>query len=165
MLLQIFQGTPLRIWILLAGLVVLGVWQARPRTIAPARAAVLPAALLVLSLAGVVSTFGASAPALAAWAAGIAAALAIGPRVLPPVDATWSATHGAIRVAGSWLPLALILGLFATKYVAGVSLALHPDLAAQARFAILCGLAYGLFSGVFAARGWQLWRIRAAVRG
>ena len=68
MLLQIIQGTPTGVWVLFAGLVALGLQQARERTIGSVRAAVLPAAFVVLSLAGVVSAFGGSALALTAWA-------------------------------------------------------------------------------------------------
>jgi hypothetical protein len=164
MLLQIIQHTPVRIWAVLAVLTLIGLSQARPRTIGAARAALLPAAMLALSLAGVVSTFGVSALALAAWGVGVGMALSLPPRLLPAVEATWSAASDSLRVAGSWLPLALILGLFSVKYAAGASLALHPEFATQAGFATVCGFAYGLFSGIFAARGRQMWRIRGSLR-
>ena len=57
---------------------------------------------------------------------------------------------------GSWLPLALMVALFAVKYIANVSLALHPALARDAAFAAACGLAYGGFSGLFLARSLSL---------
>jgi amino acid permease len=164
MLLQIVQGTPAGVWVLLAGLVALGLQQARERTIGSLRAAVLPAAFVVLSLAGVVSAFGGNALALAAWAAGVGAAIGAGPRLLPRLRATWQAAGDTLRVAGSWLPLALIVSLFLVKYAAGVSLALHPGLAADRSFVVACGLAYGAFSGLFAARGLQLLQVRRAAR-
>ena len=161
MLIHILQATPVRIWVLLAGLVALGVSQARRRRIGAARAVLLPGLLLVLSLAGVATSFGASATAFGAWAAGTALSLALASRLLPSPRAVWIAATDRFDVAGSWLPLVLILALFLTKYVAGVSFALHPELALDAGVAALCGATYGLFSGVCAARGWQLWRLRA----
>lgn len=164
MLLQIIQGTPLRIWALFGGLVLLGVTQARTRTIGSLRAALLPGLFVTLSLAGVLSAFGSNALAVTAWVAGLAASITLGPGVLPRLRTTWQAAGDSLQVAGSWLPLALIVSLFMVKYAAGVSLALHPELAAQAGFVVACSLAYGLFSGLFAARGLQLWQVRRLAR-
>jgi amino acid permease len=164
MLLQIIQGTPVGIWALFAGLVGLGLRQARTRIIGSLRAALLPAVFVALSLAGVVSAFGGNALAIAAWALGIGAAIAAGPRLLPRLRAAWQAADDTLQIAGSWLPLVLIVSLFLVKYAAGVSLALHPALASETDFVIVCSLAYGVFSGLIAARGLQLWRVRSAAR-
>ena len=160
LLLHIVRGTPVHIWGLLAGLVALGVSQSRPRTLASARVAVMPVVLTALSLAGVAASFGVSAAALLAWLGGLGLALAAAPRLLPAPTAHWTASRDAVHVAGSWLPLALVVGLFATKYAAGASLAIHPELSHETLFALPVGFAYGLFSGIFAARGWQMWRAR-----
>ena len=50
--------------------------------------------------------------------------------------ARWDPAGAVVHVPGSVLPLALILSLFAVKYAAGASLALHPALAADPLF---CG--------------------------
>ena len=162
MLLHILQATPVRIWILLGGLVAVGLSQTRARTMSATRAGLLPVAMLALSMAGVATSFHAGVAAYAAWALGLAAALVLTPKLLPRTAATWAAGGRSVHVAGSVWPLLLILSLFATKYVAGVSLALHPELATDAAFAESFGLAYGLFAGVFAARGLQLWSARRA---
>lgn len=164
MLLQIIEGTPLRIWALFLGLLVLGAWQARPRTVGSLRAALQPGVFVVLSLAGVISAFGVSALGMAAWATGIAASITFGPHLMPRLRATWQAAGDSLRIAGSWLPLALIVSLFLVKYIAGVSIALHPQLVAESDFVVACSLAYGLFSGLFAARAVQLWQVRRAAR-
>ena len=159
-LLDILHGTPVRIWFLLAGLVALGLSQARPRTLSAMRAAALPAALFVLSLAGVASSFGLGAATLAAWLAGAGLAFTAAPRWLPRAEGTWSEALDRVHVAGSWLPLLLIVGLFTIKYAAGASLALHPQAAHDAAFAAPFCFAYGLFAGVFLVRGRQLWLLR-----
>ncbi len=161
-LLQILQGTPAHIWAVLAGLIALGVSQSRPRTLSSTRVALLPLVLIALSLAGVTTSFSFSAGALLAWLAGLGVALAAAPRLLPAPRARWTEARDAVHVAGSWLPLALIVGLFAIKYAAGASLAMHPALSHETLFAVPVGFAYGLFGGTFAARGWQMWRGRAA---
>lgn len=164
MLAHIVQSTPTAIWLLLAGLIGLGLMQARTRTIGSRRAVLLPGAFVVLSLAGVVSAFGIGVTDLAAWAIGIGASLAIGPRLLPRLVATWHAASDTLRVAGSWLPLVLIVALFMIKYTAGVSLAVQPRLAGDAGFVAAFSLAYGAFSGLFATRAVQLWQIRRDAR-
>jgi hypothetical protein len=164
MLLQIVQHTPIAIWALLVGLVMLGLKQTKPRVVGSRRAALLPGLFVVLSLAGVLGAFGGNALAVAAWALGLGASVVAGPRLLPRLQATWHAAGDTLQIAGSWLPLALILSLFFIKYAAGASLAMHPNLASETDFVIACSLAYGLFSGLFAARSLQLWRVRQAAR-
>lgn len=165
LLLQILRHTPTGVWFLLAGLVALGVAQARPRRVGLRRLTVLPLVLLAGSLTGVVSTFGPRSLPMAAWAAGVALALAVGRRALAPREAGWSPETATLQVAGSWLPLALILGMFSMRYASSVGLVLHPQLAADPLFAGGCSLAFGLFSGTFLGRAAALWEVaRAAVR-
>jgi hypothetical protein len=164
MLLQIIQGTPLRIWALFAALLWLGYRQTRTRVVGSVRAALLPGIFVVLSLAGVIMAFGANALAVAVWAVGVGIAVTAGAHFLPRLQATWHGAEDTLRIGGSWLPLALIVSLFFIKFAAGVSLAIHPGLASQTNFVVACSLAYGFFSGLFAARGWQLWQVRSAAR-
>lgn len=165
LLLQILRHTPTGVWFLLAGLIALGVAQARPRRISLRRLTVLPLVLLASSLTGVVSTFGAHGLPMAAWAAGVALALAVARRALVPLETGWSPETATLQVAGSWLPLALILGVFFIRYASSVGLALHPQLAVDPLFAGGCSLAFGLFSGTFLGRAAALWDVaRAAVR-
>jgi hypothetical protein len=64
-----------------------------------------------------------------------------------------------LAVPGSWLPLALFVGLFAIKYVVGVMLARQPGLAGDVALGSAAGLAYGLFAGLFLARTVGFWRV------
>jgi len=159
MLLQIFQHTPLWVWGLLAGLVFLGWTQTRDREVGLARVTALPAVMLALSLGGVLSGFAHSALAIACWLAGAGLTIAVGGRLMHPRGASWSAERGLLHVPGSWLPMGLILALFAIKYTVGVSLAMHPALAHEPLFAGGFSLAYGLFSGLFAAKSLSLRRL------
>ena len=156
MLIAILQHTPAWVWALFAGLVGLGLWQTREREMSLERVTVLPLAMIALSLSGVFSAFGHFPVALGGWGAGVGAALAFGRQFVAVRGASWSQQVATLRVPGSWLPLVLIVGLFSVKYVAGVSLALHPGLAVDAVFGGLTSLAYGSFSGLFLARGLAL---------
>ena len=60
---------------------------------------------------------------------------------------------------GSAVPLALMMGIFFTKYAVGVLLAMHPELRHQMGFALGISALYGGFSGIFAARALRLWTL------
>jgi hypothetical protein len=161
MLLQIVTRTPVWVWGLLVALIALGVWQSLPRQLPARRALVMPLLLLTLSLIGVLSTFAAAALLpVVAWFAGVAFALAAGRSLVRPRGARWDAAAALFHVPGSWLPLLLILALFAIKYGVGITLALHPGLVRDTAFDLAVGLAYGVFSGLFLARAASLWQLR-----
>ena len=61
MLLQILKGTPTWVFVLFAGLLVLGILQSRPRRLNIGQIALLPAAFIAFSLFGVISAFGTQA--------------------------------------------------------------------------------------------------------
>lgn len=156
--LSILQHTPVWVWAVLALLVVLGLQQSRPHAVSASRAALLPLAMLGLALFGVLGTF-ASAGALAAWALAALLATRIGHGGVAR-GTRWSASEQRFHRPGSWTPLALMLGIFATKFAVGVGLALHPELAHSAAFALLVAAVYGAFSGVFVGRALALRRLR-----
>ena len=159
MFIGIIQHTPVWVWGLLVALIGLGLWQTRDREMTLVRITILPLVLIALSLSGVLTAFGQMPVALSGWAAGVSAALMIGRQLVAVRAARWSAQAGRLQVPGSWLPLALIVGLFCIKYVAGASLGMHPALAHDAIFAGVCSLAYGAFSGLFLARAMSLRRV------
>ena len=136
---------------MLAALLALGYLQTRPRRVGLGRATLLPASMLAWSLWGVTANFG-SAAALAAWALGVLGAAAATARLPAPAGARWVAATRSFDLPGSWVPLALIVALFAVKFGAGVSLALHPELRDAPAFAVGASLTFAAFSGVFAGR-------------
>ena len=138
--------------------------QTVPRSVTLRRATLLPLALAGLSLWGVASTF-ASVVALPGWALGLAAALTLQLRLGIPPGARWSATEQRFELPGSWVPLAQILGIFATRYAVGVIVALHPQYRADTVFAVGASLAYGTLSGFFLGRAAVLWRAAPRLRG
>jgi hypothetical protein len=80
----------------------------------------------------------------------------IAPRA-PLAGTTYDAASRSFNVPGSWMPLALILGIFLTKYIVGVELAMQPALAEDGQYSLIVGGLYGLFSGTFAGRAARLW--------
>ena len=156
--LSVLQHTPVWVWGVLALLIALGWRQSRPHEISPARATLLPLAMLLLALAGVLSSFG-STVALLAWAAA-ALVVAMAGAGQAARGARWLPAEGRFRQPGSWTPMALMMAIFVTKFAVGVGIALHPALARSTLFALGISALYGLCSGAFAARALALHRLR-----
>lgn len=146
---QILSHTPLHVWAIFAFLVWRGVAKMREREIAVARMFVLPLAMLILSLHDIARKFGFEATALAAWTTAFAAAALLAWR-FGRVRASAGSAPGRVRVAGSAIPLVLMLSIFAVKYVTSVLLAVRPDLAAQVAGGV-CAV-FGVFNGYFLGR-------------
>ncbi len=151
MLMQIFSRTPLYVWAILGVLVYRGVIALRERDIPLKKLFIIPVIMLALSLQDVLARSGGAAMALAAWFAAVAAMTLLGwkGRSAP---APMGTVPGTVRVRGSALPLAMMLGVFFTKYVATVSVAIMPALTQTGWFApVVCGLS-GAFTGYFLGR-------------
>ena len=159
-LIQILRGTPIWVYALFVGLIVLGYLQSKARILVPARVAILPVALGVFSLTRVLAVFGPDALALLAWTAGTAAALLLNRALKQPAGARWSAATGTFHVPGSWVPLILMMAVFFARYALAVSLVVTPGLVHSAGFATAAGLGFGLLSGIFLARALRVWSQR-----
>lgn len=158
----ILKNTPIWVWGLLAALLALGLSQIRSRSASLSRMALLPLIMTGLSLWGTVSAFGNSplfGYVLLAWAAGAALMLALIAPQTPPAGTRYDAASRRFQVPGSWVPLALILGIFLTKYYVGVDLAMQASLANDGQYTLIMGALYGLFSGIFAGRAARLWTL------
>ena len=164
MILDILQHTPLWVLAIFVALVVLGARRVRANTVGVRRLLILPIAMTGFSLFGLTRAFGAGLVPLAAWSLAFAAILALA--LLRPADprVQYSPTTRTIHVPGSWLPLALMMTIFFLRYAVGVLLAMHPGLSADASFAAVVAVVYGLSSGGFAARALVTWRSAFAAR-
>jgi uncharacterized membrane protein len=165
MIAQILSNTPLWVWGLLAALLALGFSQVRSRTVGLGRITLLPLGLGALSLYGTVSAFGASPTVIGSWLAATTLLLLIVTQMPLPVGAGYDSARRQFQIPGSWVPMALIIGIFLTKYGVGVSLVMHPELKANANFSLAVGTLYGVYSGIFAGRAVRLIRLtRLALR-
>lgn len=162
---QIFINTPRWVWILLMALIWLGISQSFTRTISIKRVTLMPLVMTGLSLFGTLAAFGAQPLALVAWflAATLSAWLVM-QRPLPETT-RYDPLARRISLPGSWIPLVLILGIFMTKYVVGVTGALQPALIHDLGFSLGFSALYGAFSGIFLGRAASLLRLAHQVSG
>ena len=163
--LTIVQRTPVWVWGLLAGLVLLGAIQLRQREIGWRRA-VLPALGLTLfaaiSLGADLSATRFMGLALAVWGLAAGVMLLIASFMAPTTGIRYNAATRRFLLPGSALPLLTILAIFLVKYGVGVELAMQPGLRHEMAFALGLAAAYGAFSGLFASRPLTLWRLATA---
>ncbi len=158
----VIKNTPVWVWGLLAALLALGLSQVRGRQVSQVRMAIMPVAMTVLSLWGTASAFGKSPQfgyVLMTWLASAVLIAGLLSMTAPPAGTRHDAASHSFWIPGSWLPLALIVGIFLTKYTVGVDLAMQPQLAHDGEYTLLTGALYGLFSGAFAGRSARLWRL------
>jgi len=151
-IIEVLKHTTPYVWGILAVLVFFGSVQMRDMVLARTRVLVLPVVLGAYSLFGAASAFGARWEVLAAWAIGMATMLWAARWVPWPRRVEFLPHRNAFAVGGSLIPLVAMLAVFAVRYVATVTLILHPQWRSIASVAIIGGLGYGLLSGVFAMR-------------
>lgn len=158
MLIDIIRFTPLWVWALLAGLLLLGWQQSRPRNVSRLQLALLPLIMLALGLSSVMAGFARVPASLVAWLSCSGLAWLAAQRWLTPAEAHWQASTSRLALPASWLPMALILAIFMLKYSLGVYTAMHPLAAAQTPFVTAVAGFSGALSGLFLGRAWGLWR-------
>jgi hypothetical protein len=162
MLLQILANTPKWVFALFAALLCLGLSQLLTRRVGLSRITGLAIGMSAFSLYGTVSAFAGVPMALLAWLAGAAAVFALLAGRAAPLGTRFDAATRRFTVPGSAVPLALMMGIFFTKYAVGVALGMHLAQANDVSFALPVSTLYGAFSGVFAARAARLWRLAMA---
>lgn len=164
MLSEILRRTPSWVFVLFFALLALGYFQSKDRLVSRSNVTLLPAAMLLLSFYGVLSAFGITPLALAAWLAGVGATVWLGLKTANLCGASITKETKLLAVPGSWLPLSLMMAIFFTKYAVGVILARKLPVASNLTFIGSVSLIYGLLSGVFFARAISILRTARVCR-
>ena len=156
---QILQHTPTWVFGVFALLLALGSRQLLPSRAGLRRLTVVAVAMASWSAYGLVSAFGSTPAIWGIWALAAAAMLAWTLQRPLPAGVHFDRARMAFSLPGSAVPLALMMGIFFTKYAVGVQLALHPQLAHRAGFAVAVSMLFGAFAGLFLGRTVRLWRL------
>jgi len=151
-LILILSHTPLWVWAILCYVLYIGISQLRPSALPRQRLILLPAVWVIFGAWGIERSFGLGAAPLAAWVIGLG--LSFGTMRLRrwPAGARFDAAQRRYLVPGSALPLVMMLLIFVSKYVLGVSLAMRPELADALPVALGFSLLFGLIGGTLAGR-------------
>jgi len=156
LLVQILSNTPTWVFVLFLVLLVFGLVQTRTRTVRKIPALLLPAGMIALSLAGINSSFGLRPVPLASWAIALAISALVGYAMFRDRRVEYHATEKKFFVPGSWVPLAVIMAIFFAKYIYAVMHALNADVISAPLFIVVLSAVYGLLSGYFAAKAFNL---------
>ena len=152
MLVEILKRTPPWVFVLFFVLLAIGYFQSKDRAVSRVKVSLLPIAMIGLSFYGVVSALAFSPVSLFCWLLGIGVATWFGVILSIPRGVSYSIEAKLFSVPGSWVPLALMMAIFFTKYVVAVVLARQLPFAGEVTFMGSISLCYGLFSGLFLAR-------------
>lgn len=152
--------TPRWVFGLLGGLVIFGVLQARTRQVKMRVALILPAAMLLLSLTGVLRYVGWHLSPLFYWLMGLSLVASLSVRLANKRMASFDPGNRKLHIEGSWWPLFVILGIFFTRYALGVATAMGSNLINQPYFQETMSFVLGGWSGFFVARGIIFWRAK-----
>lgn len=148
---HIISHTPTYVWALLAFLVYRGVLASRDREVTLGKLAIIPVVMVGLSLSSLSEQGALGAAVWAVWLCGMLAGAALVFRGSTEAIAI-NRSAGAVCQRGSWAPLALMLAIFATKYLVAVGTAVQPALAHSLPFAVGTTMLFGVFNGVFLGR-------------
>jgi hypothetical protein len=164
MLGTVLHNTPRFVWVLLAALVAIGVSQARDREASLVRVAIMPIVMTGFGIWGMTAGFGASPMfgyAILMWMLALSVSFAVVGTMRAPQGAEYHPATRTFFLPASWAPLLLIVGIFLTRYVVNVDLAMQPALARDGEYTLIVAAVYGLCSGVFVGRAARLWRLAA----
>ena len=147
---SIVSHTPAWVFVVFAVLIGIGVRQLQPRVVSRRRLIVLPLVVAAYSLHGVSTASHGSPLALTMWLVAVLVAFLL--TYMSPPDGAVSETADTVRVPGSWVPMVVIVGLFAARYVYNVMLAMHPDVSHSGSFMALFSALFGFLGGLLLSR-------------
>ena len=161
---QIITHTPVWVWILLAALVALGWSQTRDRTVSLKRVTILPLIMIAFSASNVLQNASGHPGLLFAWAIACLTLAAAVMQIPLSHKTRYHAESGMLTVAGSWVPMTLILTIFVGKYVLAIFTAMQPEIGSSTGFMTISALVFGALSGIFLGRAARLWKYVANVK-
>lgn len=156
---SIIAHTPLWAWVVLAGLVWLGIMRMKDREVGLRGLVLFPLILVALSIYNLVAT---GQPLAALAGAGIGGLLGAAAglyleRRYPPVPMG----DGRLRLKGEWTSLLVVLTVFIIRYVAAVTGAVDPAFAHSDGFVLVTAGLSGCFVVMLVTR--TLLRVRLAL--
>ena len=152
MIFEILAHTPKWVFGLLIFLVILGLQQAKDRTVRKYLILPLPIGMIFLSYFGVSSSFGLSLTPIGLWFLSLVGVAFLVTKYFPAKGVEFNSETDKFNITGSWIPFLLMMAIFFIKYLVGVLDALQPTIVSNPVFVIACSLIYGAFSGIFVAR-------------
>ncbi len=156
---QILSRTPVWVWGLLAVLLILGLSLARTRVLSLQRLVIVPIVMMVLSFLGTMSAAGLSITTVAIWLLAYAAVVYT-LSLKAASGESYDAATQRFTVKGSYVPLAVMMATFLTKYAVGAMTGMNSPLVHTQAFDVVIAALYGGFSGIFAGRALRVIQLK-----
>jgi hypothetical protein len=128
----------------------------------------MPIAMTSFAIWGLTGAFGQSPMfgyAMLAWLLVAAVFFAAIGMTAAPKGTTYDPAERTYFLPGSWVPLALIVVIFLTRYVVNVDIAMQPSLKTDGMYTVFVAGLYGVSAGIFIGRAARLWRLAAEISG
>ena len=149
---EIIKHTPIWVFVLFIGLLYLGYTQTKDRKVKLKKLFILPIAMILLSIFGIISAFGLNKTTLTLWIFSAIFSLIIGLKLFSSRNIKYDKFEKEFRIPGSWIPMLLILMIFFIKYIVGVIVAKELTIINDITFIVTISSLYGLLSGLFLSR-------------
>ncbi len=150
MIFEIIKHTPIWVFILFIGLLYLGYTQTKDLKVKLKKLFILPIAMILLSIFGIISAFGLNKITLTLWVFSAIFSLVIGLKLFSSRNIKYDKFEKKFHISGSWILMLLILMIFFIKYI--VVVARELTIINDIEFIVTISSLYGLLSGLFLSR-------------
>lgn len=159
----ILQHIPPWVFLILAALLWLGISARKDRMIRWRVPIIVPIAMTFMAITALLGQYGATdllIPALFSWVLVCALVVWRLTKKALPNTFQYDIELGKFYLPGSYVPLAMYLGIFAFKFMVGLMTGMHMPIVNEFMFVLVISAIYGLFSGVFLSSAWRLVQLR-----
>lgn len=159
----ILQHIPVWVFLILAGLLWLGLSARKDRMIRWRVPIIVPVALTIMAITSLLAQYGATDllwPALIAWSSVCALIVWFGVNRPLPEKFQYDIESAKFQLPGSYVPLAMYMGIFAFKFMVGFMSGMRMPIVNELLFVLGISGVYGLFSGLFLSNAWRLKTLR-----
>lgn len=151
-ILDIVRGTPYWAWALFIYLVVIGLTRLTTKTLPLWRVSTMPFIFIVWSLVSLYARCSVCSDLMSYWLIALVLGLIFAHHTISKTFYAIDRVHKLVTVPGSYIPLALSLIFFASKYSLGVTYALNPAMKESFLLALFDMSLSGFISGVSLGR-------------
>ena len=124
---------------------------------------ILPIAMTFMAITALLGQYSATdllIPALLSWVLVCALVVWCLTKKALPNTFQYDIELGKFYLPGSYVPLAMYLGIFAFKFIVGLMTGMQMPIVNEFTFVLVISAIYGLFSGVFLSSAWRLFQLR-----
>ncbi len=156
MIINFLLNTPFYVYWIFFSLLFVGISQLKTRSVGLRRALIIPIILILLSIYGLTHDFGITFFSTSIWIVGMISAVILNTMIKKKKEIIYLKESKTFTIAGSFIPLSMMMLLFWVKYTVGAVTALELEILHNSSFIGIFSLLYGLFTGTYLLRFYVL---------